>query len=285
MNRLTSEQRAAVISCLIEGNSVRSTVRITGVAKKTVMRLVVEVGTFCAQYQDRVFQDLTCERMQVDECWSFCYAKQKNVTPDIAAKNPGAGDAWLWAAIDADTKLVPCWLIGKRDPESARDFIEDLASRLSNRIQLTSDGLKMYIKAVDKAFAGDVDYAMLVKIYGIAEGAEKRYSPAVCLGCESHTVTGNPDPKHINTSYIERHNLSVRMTARRFTRLTNAFSKKIENHIASVALTYFAYNFIKIHRTLRTTPAMAADVTDRLWEVSDLVAAWEAEERREEIAA
>jgi IS1 family transposase len=285
MNRLTSEQRAAVISCLIEGNSVRSTVRITGVAKKTVMRLVVEVGTFCAQYQDRVFQNLTCERMQVDECWSFCYAKQKNVTPDIAAKNPGAGDAWLWAAIDADTKLVPCWLIGKRDPESARDFIEDLASRLSNRIQLTSDGLKMYIKAVDKAFAGDVDYAMLVKIYGIAEGAEKRYSPAVCLGCESHTVTGNPDPKHINTSYIERHNLSVRMTARRFTRLTNAFSKKIENHIASVALTYFAYNFIKIHRTLRTTPAMAADVTDRLWEVSDLVAAWEAEERREEIAA
>jgi len=279
MNRLTSEQRAKVISCLIEGNSVRSTVRITGVAKKTVMRLVYEVGTFCAQYQDLVFQNLKCERMQVDECWSFCYAKQKNVTPEIAANNPGAGDAWLWAAIDADTKLVPCWLIGKRDPETARDFLEDLAGRLSNRIQLTSDGLKMYIKAVDKAFGGDIDYAMLVKIYGIAEGAEKRYSPAVCLGCESHTVTGSPDPKHINTSYIERHNLSVRMTARRFTRLTNAFSKKIENHIASVALTYFAYNFIKIHRTLRTTPAMAAGVADRLWEVSDLVAAWEAEER------
>ena len=285
MNRLTSEQRAKVISCLIEGNSVRSSVRITGVAKKTVMRLVFEVGTFCAQYQTRVFQNLTCERMQVDECWSFCYAKQKNVTPDIAAKNPGAGDAWLWAAIDANTKLVPCWLIGKRDPESARDFIEDLASRLANRIQLTSDGLKLYIKAVDKAFAGDVDYAMLVKIYGIAEGAERRYSPAVCLGCESHTVTGDPDPKHINTSYIERHNLSVRMTVRRFTRLTNAFSKKIENHIASVALGYFAYNFIKIHRTLRTSPAMAAGVTDRLWDVTDLVAAWEAEERREDIAA
>src|ERR1017187_3362044 len=284
MNRLTSEQRAKVVSCLIEGNSVRSTVRITGVAKKTVMRLVFEVGTLCAQYQERVFQNLKCERMQVDECWSFCYAKEKNVTPDIAAKNPGAGDAWLWAAIDANTKLVPCWLIGKRDPESARDFIEDLASRLANRIQLTSDGLKLYIKAVDKAFAGDVDYAMLVKIYGIAEGAERRYSPAVCLGCESHTVTGDPDPKHINTSYIERHNLSVRMTVRRFTRLTNAFSKKIENHIASVALTYFAYNFIKIHRTLRTTPAMAAGVTDRLWEVSDLVAAWEAEEQSEQAA-
>jgi IS1 family transposase len=281
MNRLTSDQRAKVISCLIEGNSVRSTVRITGTSKKAVMRLVFEVGTFCADYQDRAFQNLKCERMQVDECWSFCYAKQKNVTPDIAAKNPGAGDAWLWAAIDADTKLVPCWLIGKRDPESARDFIEDLASRLSNRIQLTSDGLKMYVKAVDKAFAGDVDYAMLVKIYGIPNDGEKRYSPAQCIGCESHTVTGSPDPKHINTSYIERHNLSVRMTARRFTRLTNAFSKKIENHIASVALTYFAYNFIKIHRTLRTTPAMAAGVTDRLWEVSDLVAAWEADERAE----
>jgi IS1 family transposase len=280
MNRLTSEQRAKVISCLIEGNSIRSTVRITGVAKKTVMRLVVEVGTFCAQYQDRVFQNLKCERMQVDECWSFCYAKQKNVTPAIAEQNPGAGDAWLWAAIDADTKLVPCWLIGKRDPESARDFIEDLAARLSNRIQLTSDGLKMYIKAVDKAFAGDVDYAMLVKIDGIAEGAEKRYSPAVCLGCESHTVTGFPDLKHINTSYIERHNLSVRMTVRRFTRLTNAFSKKIENHIAAVALGYFAYNFIKIHRTLRTTPAMAAGVTARLWDVTDLVAAWESEENQ-----
>jgi len=168
MNRLTSEQRAKVISCLIEGNSVRSTVRITGVAKKTVMRLVYEVGTFCAQYQDLVFQNLKCERMQVDECWSFCYAKQKNVTPEIAANNPGAGDAWLWAAIDADTKLVPCWLIGKRDPETARDFLEDLAGRLSNRIQLTSDGLKMYIKAVDKAFGGDIDYAMLVKIYGTA---------------------------------------------------------------------------------------------------------------------
>ena len=284
MNRLTSEQRAKVISCLIEGNSVRSTVRITGVAKKTVMRLVFEVGTFCAQYQTRVFQNLTCERMQVDECWSFCYAKQKNVTPEIAANNPGAGDAWLWAAIDADTKLVPCWLIGKRDPETARDFIEDLAGRLANRIQLTSDGLKMYVKAVDKALAGDIDYAQLVKIYGLPEEPEKRYSPAVCLGCESHTVTGCPDPKHINTSYIERHNLSVRMTVRRFTRLTNAFSKKIENHIASVALGYFAYNFIKIHRTLRTTRAMAAGVTNRLSDVADLVAAWEAAEQMEEAA-
>jgi IS1 family transposase len=283
MNRLTSEQPAKVVSCLIEGCSIRSTVRMTGVAKKTVLRLVVELGTFCANYQDRVFRNLKCERMQVDECWSFVYAKQKDVTPEIADANPGAGDAWLWAAIDAATKLVPCWYIGPRSPEAARDFVEDLAGRLSNRIQLTSDGLKLYIKAVDKAFGGDVDYAMLVKVYGIPNDGEKRYSPAVCLGCESHTVIGTPDPKHINTSYIERHNLSVRMTVRRFTRLTNAFSKKIENHVASVAL---GYNFIKIHRALRTTPAMAAGVTDRLWEVSDLVSAWETWERNQkQIAA
>ncbi|MBZ5726289.1 MAG: DDE-type integrase/transposase/recombinase [Acidobacteriia bacterium] len=284
MNRLSSDQRAAVISCLIEGNSIRSTVRITGVAKKTVIRLVVEVGAFCADYQDRVFRNLKCQRLQVDECWSYCYCKAKNVTPEIAADNPGAGDAWLWAAIDADTKLVPCWLIAKRDPNSARDFIEDLAGRLSNRVQLTSDGLKMYVKAVDKAFGEDIDYAMLVKVYGTDPEGEKRYSPAVCLSCEKHTVTGNPDPLHINTSYIERHNLSVRMTVRRFTRLTNAFSKKIENHIAAVSLGYFAYNFIKLHRTLRTSPAMAAGVTDRLWDVTDLVAAWEAEERTEKAA-
>lgn len=284
MNRLSSEQRTKVISCLIEGCSIRSTVRITGISKKTVMRLVVEVGTFCADYQDRVFRNLNCERMQVDECWSFVFAKEKNVTEEIAANNPGADDAWLWAAIDADTKLVPCWLIGKRDLSSARDFIEDLASRLSNRIQLTSDGLKIYIKAVDKAFGEDIDYAQLVKVYGIDPEGEKRYSPAVCTSCESHPITGNPDPKHINTSYIERHNLSVRMTARRFTRLTNAFSKKLENHVASVALTYFAYNFIKVHRTLRTSPAMASGITPRLWEVSDLVAEWEKSEAQDRAA-
>ena len=251
MNRLTSEQRAKVVGCLIEGCSIRSTVRMTGIAKKTAIRLVVELGAFCADYQDRVFRNLKCERMQVDECWSYCYCKEKNVTSKIAEKNPGAGDAWLWAAIDADTKLVPCRLIAQRDPISARDFIEDLASRLSNRIQLTSDGLKLYVKAVDKAFGNDIDFAQLVKIYGIAEDEERRYSPAVCLGYESHAVTGTPDPKYISTSYAERHNLSVRMTVRRFTRLTNAFSKKIENHAAAVALGYFAYNFIKIHRTLR----------------------------------
>lgn len=285
MNRLSSEQRASVISCLIEGCSIRSTVRMTGIAKKTVMRLLVEVGAVCASYQDRVFRNLKCERMQVDECWQFVYCKEKHKTPAIAAKNPGAGDAWLWAAIDADTKLVPCWLVGPRTPQAARDFIEDLAGRLTKRIQLTTDGLKMYVRAVDKAFAEDVDYAMLVKVYGIPNDGEKRYSPAKCLGCESYVLTGTPDPKHMSTSYVERHNLSVRMTNRRFTRLTNAFSKKMENHAAAVALGYFAYNFIKIHRTLRMTPAMAAGVTDRLWEVSDLVALWEAEEAGLERAA
>ena len=270
---------------MLEGCSIRSTVRMTGVCKRTILRLLIEVGAVCADYQDKVFRNLKCERMQVDECWQFVYCKEKHVTPAIAAKNPGAGDAWLWAAIDADTKLVPCWMVGPRTPQAARDFIEDLAGRLENRIQLTTDGLKMYVKAVDKAFGEDIDYAMLVKVYGKDPTEEKRYSPAVCIGCERHTMTGNPDPDHISTSYVERHNLSVRMTNRRFTRLTNAFSKKIENHAAAVALGYFAYNFITIHRTLRVTPAMAAGVTDRLWEIADLVAAWEAYERRKERAA
>jgi len=285
MNRLTSKQREQVISALVEGCSIRSTVRMTGVCKKTVMRLLVEVGAVCADYQDKVFQNLKCERMQVDECWQFVYCKEKTVTNKILAKNPGAGDAWLWAAIDADTKLVPCWLVGQRTPSAARDFIEDLAGRLANRIQLTTDGLKMYVRAVDRSFGNDIDYAMLTKIYGPPEGPEKRYSPAVCIGCETHTMTGTPDPKHISTSYVERHNLSVRMTNRRFTRLTNAFSKKNENHAAAVALGYFAYNFIKIHRTLRMTPAMAAGVTNRLWDVADLVALWESSEPGKKRAA
>lgn len=285
MNRLSSEQRASVISCLIEGCSIRSTVRMTSIAKKTVMRLLVEVGAVCADYQDRVFRNLKCQRMQVDECWQFVYCKQKTVTPEIAAKSPDAGDTWLWAAIDADSKLVPSWLVGPRTPGAARDFIEDLAGRLANRIQLTTDGLKIYVRAVDRAFGDDIDYAMLVKVYGTPSDGEKRYSPAVCIGCEKYTMIGNPDPEHVSTSYVERHNLSVRMTNRRFTRLTNAFSKKIENHSAAVALGYFAYNFIKIHRTLRMTPAMAAGVTNRLWEVSDLVALWEAEETEAQRAA
>lgn len=280
MNRLSSEERAAVVNCLIEGNSIRSTVRITGVAKKTVTRLLVECGEFCSQYQDAVFRNLHCERLQVDELWSFVYAKQKNVTEEMAVERI-AGDVWLWSCIDADTKLVPSWYVGQRDAAAATAFIADIESRLANRVQLTSDGHKVYLNAVIDAFADEIDYAQLVKYYGEPSDGQKRYSPAVCTGAEKIIRLGDPDPKHISTSYVERHNLSVRMTVRRFTRLTNAFSKKIENHIAAIALGYFAYNFIKINRMIRVTPAMAAGVTDRLWSVYDLVAAWEIWEREQ----
>ena len=229
-------------------------------------------------------QGLGIGRLQVDELWAFVGAKQKNLTPENAARG-AVGDVWLWTAIDADSKLVPSWFLGQRDASSAAIFMNDVAARLKNRVQLTSDGHKPYLDAVEGAFGAEVDYAMLVKIYGSDPEAEKRYSPAKCIGCESKVVTGNPDFKHISTSYVERHNLSIRMSVRRYTRLTNAFSKKIENHAAAVALGYFAYNFIQIHRTLCMTPAMAAGVTDRLWEVSDLVALLEASERGLERAA
>ena len=271
MNKLDPTQRAQVLLCLIEGCSIRSTSRSTGVAINTVVKLAVDAGRACADYQDRAMRNLKCERMQVDEIWAFVYAKEKNVTPAIAARQR-AGDAWTWTAIDADTKLVPCWLVGDRSPEAARDFVEDLAGRMASRIQLTSDGLKLHIKAVDKAFAGDVDYAQLVKVYGIPNDGEKRHSPAQCLGCESHTVTGNPDPKHISTSYVERQNLTMRMSMRRFTRLTNAFSKKMENHMHAVALHFVYYNFARVHQTLKQTPAMAACLETRKWEISDIVA-------------
>jgi IS1 family transposase len=251
------------------------------------MRLLIEAGAVASKYQDQAFRNLTCQRLQVDEQWAFCYAKAKNVTPKIAAKNPSAGDVWLWVAIDADTKIVPCWMLSPgRDAAVASQFLYDLRQRLANRVQLTTDGLKAYLEAVDYAWSGmNVDFAQLVKLYGESPEAEKRYSPAQCIGCKRHAVVGDPDPKHISTSFVERQNLSMRMGNRRYTRLTNAFSRKIENHAAAVALYYFAYNFVKIHRTLRVTPAMAAGVTDRLWEVSDLVALLEADERGLERAA
>lgn len=278
MNRLDSKKREQAISALVEGCSIRSTVRMTGVSKKTVMRLLVEVGAVAADYQYRVFRNLNCQRIQVDECWAFVGAKQKNLTEANQA-NGAVGDIWLWAAIDADTKLVATWLLGDRSASTARAFMSDLASRLSDRVQLTSDGLNVYLAAVERAFGTKIDYAQLQKIYADTTEGQKRYSPAECIGCKLVPLIGEPDPAHISTSYVERHNLSVRMTNRRYTRLTNAFSKKIENHSAAVALGYFAYNFIKIHRTLRCTPAMAAGVTNRLWEVSDLVALLEASER------
>jgi IS1 family transposase len=284
MNRLTSEKREQVIAALVEGCSIRSTVRMTGVAKKTVMRLLLEVGAIAADYQYRVFRNLNCQRLQVDECWAFVGAKQKNLTEENRA-NGAVGDIWLWAAIDADSKLVVTWLLGDRSASTARAFMSDLASRLSERVQLTSDGLNVYLAAVERAFGTKIDYAQLQKIYADTTEGQKRYSPAECIGCKRVPMIGDPDPAHVSTSFVERHNLSVRMTNRRYTRLTNAFSKKIENHSAAVALGYFAYNFIKIHRTLRCTPAMAAGVTTRLWEVSDLVALLEAEEAGLTIAA
>jgi IS1 family transposase len=272
MNRRDLETRCRVIAALVEGNSIRGTVRMTGVAKNTIQKLLLELGDVSLAYQDRVMRNLSCKRIQVDECWAFCYCKQKNVTSDIAEHQVMAGDVWTWAAIDADTKLIPSWVIGPRDGVTARIFVGDLASRLADRIQLTSDGLHAYLFAVERAFRGDVDYAQLVKIYGSPTEGQKRYSPAECIGCERYPITGYPNPEHISTSYIERANLTMRMGMRRFTRLTNAFSKKIENHAAAVALHMLHYNFVRIHQTLRTTPAMAAGVSDRLWEISDIVA-------------
>jgi IS1 family transposase len=271
MNRLTDAERVQVIACICEGNSIRSTVRITGVAKNTVAKLLVDIGNACIDYQDRVFRNLRCKRIQRDEIWSFVYAKEKNVPAKMSGKF-GVGDVWTWVAIDADTKLVPWFMVGNRDGQTAKLFLDDLASRLASRVQLTTDGLKAYLEAVEGAFGSEIDYAMLVKLYSAATKEEaRRYSPAECIGCEKQIVMGQPDPKLISTSYSERQNLSMRMMMRRFTRLTNAFSKKVENHLASVALYFMCYNFVRIHQTLRMTPAMAAGVTDRLWEISDIV--------------
>jgi len=267
-----------VISCLIEGCSIRSTVRMTGVAKKTVMRLLVEVGDVCADFQDKAFRDLTCRRLQLDEMWAWIYCKEKHRTEAIAKEHPDAGDIWLWVAVDADTKLVPCWTLGSRDLHTAKDFVDDLASRLRNRVRITSDGHRPYVEAIERAFGSEVDYSILQKIYGAPLENETRYSPAQCIGVKELRVTGNPDPKHVSTSYIERQNWTVRTKMRRYTRLSNGFSRKLRNHEAATALNYFAYNFIQIHRTLRMSPAMAAGVTGKLWDVSNLVALWESYE-------
>lgn len=272
MNKLSNAKRSQIVTAIVEGCSVRSISRMTGASVNTIQKLLVELGAACSAYLDEHLVNLPCQRIQVDELWAFCFAKSKNVTPAIAAKNPSAGDVWTWVAIDADTKLIPTWTVGPRDGITARIFVNDLAGRLANRIQLTSDGLNAYLQAVERAFRGQVDYAQLVKIYSDTSEGQKRYSPAECIGCEKKAIVGYPDPEHISTSYIERQNLTVRMSLRRFTRLTNAFSKKIENHVAALAIFYMHYNFVRIHQTLRVTPAMAAGVTNRLWAVGDLVA-------------
>jgi IS1 family transposase len=273
MNRLPVEQRERVISALVEGNSIRATCRMTGVAKNTVTKLLVDMGTACSVHMDMAMRDLTCERVQVDEIWAFVGSKAKNV-PE--GKQGEYGDWWTWVAIDADTKLVPSYRVGSRDLQDARAFVSDLAGRLANRVQLTTDGHTVYLNAVRDAFHGKIDYATLTKIYsfsGESGGGKARYSPGECIGIVPRAVSGRPDPSKISTSYIERQNLTMRMSMRRFTRLTNAFSKKVENLTAAVSLHFAHYNFCREHKSLGRgiTPAMAAGVTDHKWTLAELI--------------
>lgn len=270
MNRLDRKRQIQVVNTLVEGNSIRATCRMTGVAKGTVTRLLVNVGRACADYQGRTLRNLACKRIQCDEIWSFCYAKAKNVPKDKQGRF-GYGDVWTWTAICADTKLVPSWLVAPRNLRAATAFMLDLASRLKHRVQLTTDGHKAYLEAVEGAFGSEVDYAMLVKIYGNEpQPKDVRYSPAICLAAQAVHIQGNLDFKHVSTSFTERQNLTMRMSMRRFTRLTNAFSKKVQNLEAAVALHFMHYNFVRIHQTLRVTPAMEAGVAKRLWTVEDI---------------
>jgi IS1 family transposase len=270
-NVISTAKKAAVISALVEGCSVRSTVRLTGVSKGAVLRLLASVGKACADYQNVTIRNVPAKRVQVDEIWSFCYAKEKNVTLKMWDKVGFAGDVWTFTAIDAETKLVISWAVGRRDAGCAADFLQDVAGRLSNRIQLTTDGHKMYLTAVPDAFGEQIDYAQLVKIYGNDPEGQKRYSPAQCLGTKRIELIGEPDEAHISTSYVERQNLNMRMNMRRFTRLTNAFSKKLDNHVAMIALFHMHYNFCRIHQTLRITPAMEAGLSSHAWSIHDIV--------------
>lgn len=272
MNKLSTQKRVQIISALVEGNSINATSRIVGVSNNTVLKLLADIGNACAIYQDKVFRNLTCKRIECDEIWSFVHAKERHLTSELQGVF-GYGDVYTWVAIDAESKLVPCWNVGRRDADSGMAFIKDLSERVTNRFQLSTDGNKMYLTAVEETFGSEIDYAMIVKIYGHTEDdATKRYSPAECIGCQTAVIAGNPDMNLVSTSYIERQNLTMRMSMRRFTRLTNGFSKKIENHMHAVALHYMYYNFVRIHKSLRCTPAMAAGVSNALWSIEDIVA-------------
>ena len=281
MNKLDATRRAAIVAALVEGNSIRATVRMTGAAKNTVVKLLVDLGEACARYQDATLRGLTCRRIQCDEIWSFCYAKAKNV-PAEHKGDFGYGDVWTWTAIDADSKLVLSWCIGGRDSYTALAFMQDVARRLTQRVQLTTDGHKAYLDAVERTFGRNIDYAMLQKLYGSDPEEEKRYSPAKCIGTDIQGIQGKPDPKHVSTSYVERQNLTMRMSMRRFTRLTNAFSKKVQNLGHAVALHFMYYNFCRRHQTLGMTPAMASGLTDHEWSIDEIVALLE---EREQAAA
>ena len=278
MNTIPRHKKILIIKCLVEGMSLRSVARIADVSRNTVAKLLIDAGKACADYQDQTLRNLPCKRIQCDEIWSFVYAKERNV-PRAKSAPPEAGDVWTWTAMCADTKLVPSWRLGDRSGATAADLMDDLRGRLASRVQLTTDGHRAYLEAVEDAFGADVDYAMLVKIYGKGEPgrtAEARYSPTECIGTRTALITGDPDDAHVSTSYIERQNLTMRMSMRRFTRLTNAFSKRLEYLAHSVALHFMYYNFCRIHQTLRITPAIAAGVTIQLWEIGDIVGLVEA---------
>ena len=281
MNQLSTEERAQIIRCLVEGNSIRSTRRMTGFGRNTITRLLVALGKVASEFQDRTLRNLPSTRIECDEIWAFCYAKERNIPEDRRGEF-GVGDVWTWTAIDPDTKLVPAWLVGMRDAADAKLFIADLRSRLmSPRVQITTDGHRPYIEAIEAEFGSDADYAMLIKQYGIddnmaASPTARRYSPNKVTNETVYVVSGNPDPNLVSTSYVERNNLTMRMGMRRFTRLTNGFSKKVENHAAMVSLHFMHYNFARPHMALgkRTTPAMAAGVSDHVWtceEIADLL--------------
>ncbi len=274
MNKLNRERQIQVVKALVEGNGINGIVRMTGVAKNTVLKLLADLGSVCLEYQNEHMRDLRLKHIQCDEIWEFCYAKEKNV-PAKHKGEFGYGDIWTFVAIDAETKLVPSWLVGYRDAGHAFEFIDDLRQRLANRVQLTTDGHKMYLEAVEGAFGQDIDFAQLVKLYGAEPPMDARYSPANCIGTQKHIIQGDPDPLHISTSYVERQNLTMRMSMKRFTRLTNGFSKKVQNHMFAIALHFMFYNFARPHKTLAnpypSTPAMAAGISDHVWTVEEIV--------------
>jgi IS1 family transposase len=284
MNKLTTEKRRQVVAALVEGNGIRATVRMTGVSKNTIAKLLVELGAACTDYLDKALVNLNSKRIQCDEIWSFCYAKEKNVPQEMRGTF-GYGDVWTWVGMDADSKLIVSWLVAGRDAGSAHGFMQDLAKRLSNRVQLTTDGHRVYLNAVENAFGSNIDYAMLVKIYGNEAAKESRYSPAECIDCKQIAITGRPEAKHISTSYVERQNLTMRMHMRRFTRLTNAHSKKIENHIASIAIHYMHYNFCRVHESIRVTPAMEAGISNHVWSIEEMIALLDAHSLNSKSAA
>lgn len=270
MNKLDKRRRTQVVAAMVEGVGINSIVRMTGVSKPTILKLLADLGTACAHYQDEKLRNLPCKRVQADEIWAFCFAKDKNLPEELKGK-VGFGSVWTWTAICADTKLMVSWLVGERSAPYAIKFIDDLASRLVHRVQLTTDGHKPYLEAVEGAFGSQIDYAILEKLYTNppSEGAT-RYSPAQCCGTRTRRVMGDPDGQHISTSYAERMNLQIRMGMRRFTRLTNAHSKKVENHRHALALYFMYYNFARIHQTLRVTPAMQAGVSDHMWSIEEI---------------